>query len=252
MLLFFVGCATSASVRRIGDEVANVKAQVAELRELSEFAARELTRATEALSRLDREVGKLTREDREMLQQASRLEARLADAESTMQRLKGSVTELSQHVSRLGATPTPTDGERASREHPPRADSAEKLYASAQANMRAREHGQAVLEFLDFVSRFPTHPLAGSAQYRIGEAYYVQRDYRQAVIEFQKLVDGYEESHKVADALLRIGLSYKALHDREHARQTWEQLVREFPDSEAAREAHTLIRGLALSSGRSG
>ncbi len=70
----------------------------------------------------------------------------------------------------------------------------------------AREHGQAVLDFLDFIAKYPKHPLVANAQYWIGEAYYVQRDYRQALVEFQKVLESAPGSAKAGDALLKIGL----------------------------------------------
>ena len=65
----------------------------------------------------------------------------------------------------------------------------EQEYAAALATFRAREHGQAVLDFLDFIAKYPKHPLAANAQYWIGEAYYAQRDYRQALVEFEKVFE---------------------------------------------------------------
>ena len=46
-------------------------------------------------------------------------------------------------------------------------------YAGALTTFRAREHGQAVLDFLDFIAKYRRHALAGNAQYRIGEALHV-------------------------------------------------------------------------------
>src|SRR5262249_19765533 len=65
----------------------------------------------------------------------------------------------------------------------------EQEYAAALATYRAREHGQAVIDFKDFIAQYPKHPLAGNAQYWIGEAYWAQRDYRQALIEFEKVFE---------------------------------------------------------------
>ena len=53
---------------------------------------------------------------------------------------------------------------------------AEQAYAAALNAFRAREHGQAVLDFLDFIAKYPDHALAPSAQYWIGEAYYPRSD----------------------------------------------------------------------------
>lgn len=73
--------------------------------------------------------------------------------------------------------PAPASVSSPSRPGPIGVDDAQRGYDMAMANSRAREHGQAVLDFLDFIARYPSHPLASSAQYWIGEAYYVQRDY---------------------------------------------------------------------------
>ena len=132
-------------------------------------------------------------------------------------------------------------GERP-REAPARAESAEQAYAAALATFRAREHGQAVLDFLDFIAKHPRHPLVANAQYWIGEAYYVQRDYRQALAEFQKVQEVAPGSAKAADALLKIGLCQRNLRDEARARQTWQRVVRDFPHSEAAIKARGFLK----------
>jgi tol-pal system protein YbgF len=121
-----------------------------------------------------------------------------------------------------------------------RATGAEKAYAAALATFRAREHGQAVLDLLDFLSRYPKHPLVGAAQYWIGEAYFVQHDYRQALVEFQKVL---ELGHgKQPEALVKIGLCLLNLRDPDRARQTWQRVARDYPQSEAAATARALLR----------
>src|SRR5206468_6868813 len=87
----------------------------------------------------------------------------------------------------------------------------EQVYNAALQTFRAREHGQAVLDFLDFIAKYPRHPLAANAQYWIGEAYYAQRDYRQALVEFQKVFE-YGPA-KAPDALVKMGLCWVKLRD---------------------------------------
>jgi tol-pal system protein YbgF len=111
------------------------------------------------------------------------------------------------------------------------------------ASFQAEEPGQAVLEWSGLMQKFPEHPLAASAQYWIGEAYYRQRDFHQAIVEFRKVIDGYANSPQVPEALLKIGLCYRALNDSARARETWEQLSKEFPASNAASQAHALLGG---------
>ncbi|HTK91237.1 MAG TPA: tol-pal system protein YbgF [Verrucomicrobiae bacterium] len=123
------------------------------------------------------------------------------------------------------------------------APSAEKLFSAAMANFRAREHGQAVLELTDLMTRYPSHSLAPAAQLWIGEAYYQQRDYQQALIELRRVSEAYPRSPHVPDALLKIGLCQRALGDRAAASAAWEQAIRDHPGSAAADQARTLLGG---------
>ena len=127
----------------------------------------------------------------------------------------------------------------------PRAGNPEQEYNAALATFRSREHGQAVLDFIDFIAKHPKHPLAGNAQYWIGEAYWTQRDYRQALVEFEK-VSEYGPG-KAPDALVKIGLCHARLRDASRAEQAWQRVIREYPKSEAAGLAQSLLQTNAAS-----
>jgi len=126
-----------------------------------------------------------------------------------------------------------------------RAGSPEQEYNAALATFRSREHGQAVLDFTDFIAKYPRHPLVGNAQYWIGEAYWTQRDYRQALVEFEK-VSEYGPG-KAPDALVKIGLCHARLRDASRAEQAWQRVIHEYPKSEAAGLAQSLLRTNAAS-----
>lgn len=247
VLALLTGCASRGSVRYVESELARVSSQVEELRKVNDSTARELARTVAELKELHAGATTLTREEQARTQQLSRVEVRLADAEGTLRGLRDSVAELSREVGQLAtrtsAPETRADGMGAApRANPIRTGSSEQLYAAALAQMRAGEHGQAVLDFLDLIAKFPGHPLTAHAQYWIGEAYYLQRDFRQALLEFQRVIAQDGRGSRAADALLKIGLCYRALEEPLRAREAWEQLVQEFPRSEAARKARTLIR----------
>ena len=119
---------------------------------------------------------------------------------------------------------------------------ADQAYAAALTTFRGREHGQAVLDFLDFLARYRHHPLAPNAQYWIGEAYYVQRDYRQAIVEFQKVLEFGVSNSKVPDALLKVGLCYRNLRDPVRFQQVLGRVIKDYPRSSAAKMARDLVR----------
>ncbi|PYN43161.1 MAG: tol-pal system protein YbgF, partial [Candidatus Rokuibacteriota bacterium] len=122
----------------------------------------------------------------------------------------------------------------------PRSGTPDQEYTAALATFRSREHGQAVLDFIDFIAKNPRHALAGNAQYWIGEAYWAQRDYRQALVEFER-VSEYGPG-KTPDALVKIGLCHARLRDVTRAQQAWQRVIREYPRSEAATMAQSLLK----------
>jgi len=134
---------------------------------------------------------------------------------------------------------TPTPSATPARPAPKAGGNPEQEYAAALTTFRSREHGQAVIDFIDFIAKYPKHPLAGNAQYWIGEAYWAQRDYRQALVEFEKVFE--HGAGKAPDALLKIGLCYLRLSDVSRAQQAWQRVVSEYPKSESATMARSLI-----------
>lgn len=184
----------------------------------------------------------------ETREQLARLDARVTAAERAVRDVDGKIDAMQATVAKLEASapPRPVAPSAPLRESaaPPRGGaSPEQTYAAALALFRAREHGQAVLDFLDFLARHPKHALAPAAQYWIGEAYFVQRDYRQAIVEFQKVLEHGLANSKVPDALLRAGMAWQRLRDVARARELWRRVARDYPKSEAAQQARTLLAG---------
>ncbi len=119
---------------------------------------------------------------------------------------------------------------------PPLPDAAD-LYRRAYSAYQDGRYGQAILDFEEFLQRYPDHEYADNAQYWIGESFYSQGEYEQAVVEFQRVVDRYPNEPKAPDALYKIGRCYEQMGDLDKARVFWARVVKLHPDSEAAREA---------------
>lgn len=241
VLLAVAGCATRGSVQELQAQIAQVKEQVEELRQAQETTTRELAKTVSDLKGLDGQMTTLAEAEKGAAQKVDRLEARLGETDEAVRGIRGSLDALSQGVLRRATGPT-SAVKAAEPERPQRAGPAEQLYAAALANFRAHQQGQAVLEFTDFIARFPQHPLVANAQFWIGQAYYEQRDYAQALKEYQKVLDLNSQGGKASDALFQIGLCFRALNDPTRAREAWRQLVEAYPDTEAARQARSLIR----------
>ena len=263
LAILAAGCATRGSVRHLRTELNTMRAELAAARQAQETTAREAADAASEAKSADSRVRELSAALRETAQQVTQLRARLSDTEEGLTRVR------TDFAARAGAAappppaaspppapppsapppvapppvaPSSPAADRPVREAAPRPGAAEAAYSAALTTFRAREHGQAVLEFMDFVAKYPRHALAPNAQYWIGEAYYVQHDYQQALSEFQKVLDVDAGTGKAADALLKIGLCYVNLHEPTRAQQTWQRVLREHPNSEAAGRARALLR----------
>jgi tol-pal system protein YbgF len=120
--------------------------------------------------------------------------------------------------------------------------SAEELFDRGMESFRAGELGQAVLDFEQFAERHASHPLAPSAHFWIGEAYFRSRDFEHAAGEYQRAIDLAPTGERTPDALLRLGLALRSLRREDRAREVWARLMRDFPDSEAALRARAVLR----------
>lgn len=120
---------------------------------------------------------------------------------------------------------------------------ARALFDRAMDSWNKGEQGQAVLDFEELVHTFPSDPLAASAQFHIGEAYYTARDFERASVEYRKAVELAPKGKDTPRALLRLGLAYRAQKREADAQRAWSQLVRDFPESDATEEARRALRG---------
>jgi tol-pal system protein YbgF len=251
------GCATRGSVRRLEADLAELQNQVVSLRVAQDRHAQEMARLAVDIRGLEPRVRDLGSGISAAGDTVRQLGERVVAVEGVMKNVRTESTGPTAPPAPPPLTPAPAPSlapapaptpaappavAAAPRREPARADGAEGAFQMALANFRAREHGQAVLELLDFLAKHPTHPLAPNAQYWIGEAYYIQRDYRQALVEFQKVIEHGGANGKAADALLKMGLCYQSLREPVRAEQVWQRVVRDYADSDAASRARALLR----------
>jgi tol-pal system protein YbgF len=279
------GCASQGAVSELGSEVSKLRSELAELRVAQEVTGRDLARVGPQIEALDARTSETQAAVRTMSGELQRFYQRVDAVDTAVGETRARVESLTPapptpsaiaavERPRVPAVPSPAapPAQAAapvplvpqavpSESVPPvavlppqpappapaasRAGNPEQEYQAALATFRSREHGQAVLDFIDFIAKHPKHPLAGNAQYWIGEAYWAQRDYRQALVEFQK-VQEYGPA-KAPDALVKIGLCHARLRDASRAEQAWQRVIREYPKSEAAGLAQSLLRTNAAS-----
>ena len=239
--LLGTGCATRTALRHVEADVAGLREDTMTLRQARDAAEDEAAGLRTALGTAEARIAELQGAITDAQERLTTLTARVDAAETVARDARGAADALRTTT----ATPParPLADERGARETAAVTGPAERAYAAALATFRAREHGQAVLDFMDFIATYPRHPLAVNAQYWIAEAYYAQRDYRQASLEFGKVLEYGGTQAKAPDALVKMGLCYASLRDSPRAQQTWQRVVHEYPRSDAAGTARALLHG---------
>jgi len=239
------GCATRAGVKRLEARATGVEQALGDVRRSEERLSREIRQLASEVQALEAAIRDAQATAREAVSQTTALQGKLEALSAGTQPGRSSSgpptvgARLADPATNNPATSNPVTTNPATNN--PVTTNAERVYAAALATFRSREHGQAVLDFLEFIARYPDHQLAASAQYWIGEAYYAQRDYRQALVEFAKVLARPGPNASAPESLWKIGLCHANLRAPGHARETWQRLLREYPDSEAARRARTRL-----------
>lgn len=109
----------------------------------------------------------------------------------------------------------------------------QEQYNYAFGLLRQADYPGAESALKQFLQRYPNDPLAGNAQYWLGETYYVRKDYNNAAIAFAEGYRKYPNGGKGPDSLLKLGLSLAEVGQKPQACQALTQLEREFPKATA-------------------
>jgi tol-pal system protein YbgF len=104
-------------------------------------------------------------------------------------------------------------------------------YSYAFSLLRQANYEEAEVALTAFVLQFGDNPLAGNAQYWLGETYYVQGQYQQAAVTFAEAYQNYPDSDKAPDNLLKLGISLAALGANDDACGTYGELLQRYPNA---------------------
>ena len=81
----------------------------------------------------------------------------------------------------------------------------------------------------DFLKKYPSDPMAGEAQFWLGESLFQGKNYQSAAEAFVTMTKKYPTSPKQPDTLLRLGQSLAALQQRDLACVTLAEVAKKFP-----------------------
>ncbi len=88
--------------------------------------------------------------------------------------------------------------------------------------------------FRQFLAQHPADPLAGNAQYWLGESQFARGRYREAADTFLKGYSQYPSSAKAPDSLYKLGMSLKELGQTDAACSSFAEIARTYPNAPQA------------------
>ena len=109
----------------------------------------------------------------------------------------------------------------------------QEQYNDAFGLLRRADYPAAEQALKAFIRQFPSDPLAGNAQYWLGETYYVRKDYQDAATAFAVGYQKYPNGGKAADNLLKLGMSLGNLGKKGEACAAFTRLDRDYPTAPA-------------------
>ncbi|MDD1612224.1 MAG: tol-pal system protein YbgF, partial [Methylococcaceae bacterium] len=123
--------------------------------------------------------------------------------------------------------------------------SEDQEYKQAYDDLRNGRTAQSIEEFKAYLSKNPSGPLSGNAQYWLGEAYRVNQDFSSSRVAFTKVLDSYPDSQKVPDALLKLGYIEIDLNNKPKASEYLNRVVNDYPNTNAARLAAKKLQSIS-------
>ncbi len=107
--------------------------------------------------------------------------------------------------------------------------SASAQYNAAFGLLRRADYPAAEDALRSFVQQHPRDPLAGNAQYWLGESFYARGKYTEAAAAFAEGYQRYPKGPKAADGLLKLGMALDHANQKHNACLALVQLDHAFP-----------------------
>ncbi len=116
--------------------------------------------------------------------------------------------------------------------------SAAEQYNHAFGLLKQADYPAAESALKAFIEQHPTDPMAGNAQYWLGETYYARSRYLEAASAFAEGYKRYPKSAKAAEDLLKLGMALGRASQKQNACLALAQLDHDFPKPGASLKEH--------------
>ena len=122
----------------------------------------------------------------------------------------------------------------------------DQLYEGGLRDYNSAQYTVSASEFADVIHYYPQDPLAGNAQFYLGEIAYRQGKYQDAVKSYDKALEQYSGNTKAPAAELRKGESLLKLGEKDAGVRELRSLVQRYPQTPEAQEGRSTLNGLGV------
>ena len=128
----------------------------------------------------------------------------------------------------------------------PQAPPLQDTYQGALRDYNAAHYDVASSEFTDVLTYYPNDPLAGNAQFYLGEIAYRQQKYKDAVKAYNGVLENFSGSPKAPAAQLRKGLALLQLGQKDSGIHELRSLIQRYPQTPEALQGRSKLNALGV------
>lgn len=121
-------------------------------------------------------------------------------------------------------------------------DTAEALFAKADASFKARKYEDARQYYSEFATNFKKHPKTSEAIFWVGECAFNLQDYGKAVLAYQEVIERFPKSGKYKSAVLKQGMAFYKIGKDKAGRAVLEDLISRFPSAPESISAKKFLK----------
>ncbi len=176
--------------------------------------------------------------------QLAKLAKRVDELESQVKAMKQAAVVQPSTGTSTSTTPPPATAPRVvsavQKKGAPKTE--QDVYDSAMALFKEGKYDEAIVNFRDFLKKYPSSDLADNAQFWIGESYMAMGQYEKAILAYQEVITKYPDGNKVPSAMLKQALAFYQIKDKVSARLLLKKIIRKYPNSEEAKIAAAKLK----------
>ena len=105
------------------------------------------------------------------------------------------------------------------------------LFLRSEKSLLQLQYVEAESGFKDFLSKYPDHNLAGSAQFKLGETYFAQQRYREAAQNYLAGYKQFPKSRRAPDSLMKLGLALNKMGENQQGCAALNSVGDEYPNA---------------------